>query len=738
MSDRQANIPFRDLKDLTQEWKVWKTGVAKECVNIFEKITEELDADIEEVDRMIADDNKPEVGNLLPPLNKRVVGLHARNWVAKANQKPVQIDPTDFSVEEVIKLETDIKTMREKIQSNQASDGRSKKNWEIALEIGKEKLNMFLETGFCGPEDIKIRDEEKGYCMMITAAKEEGRFRELQIVVETSDSCSEEVRAALKNQILTCQREGDTPKQQVGFGRDMSNEFQVDYLFIICLFCFREKLDLTGTLKALRDLGQIQRTKALSSTTFSELVKTKKFQFLEKISTAKLGFFDSPFRVNRQRISVFAAMLVEDSPSERLLGSKSTTEFIKKLIHLSKKYSVRILLNRESTTFYEYLLYKVLTTPNPYDIYNNRTQVKQSGLNTVKFLKKPAGGKRGGRPGGGPGDDYGSDSDEDRRDMNRGFEENYRIASERPSASAFGYPNLGTHGGYSGYTGKSFSQFSGGAAGHNHQPFNYEDSYRDDDLSGTNPGINLIASSLAQKLSVLGSQFQREESEGEEWEDANNEVDMENMNINLYLTHKEASILWRNREECLKALSASAVTSLVVIDIEGQKNISELAVVVIDRCGISCYVYHYMGKDETSLYCHALTEKIRRKSPYLSRNLPTQDLVSVLPKGEFIILCHDSKDVSQLAIRVDPSGHLSNRIMDVQLPNWDVRNQFSNICMMDDLDLTCYMHTGPINKASDRHHPHCALRDCLFIVACLGPFDFEYQGWRQSQQLFRS
>nr|DAZ91086.1 TPA_asm: nucleoprotein [Anole arenavirus] len=357
---------YEDIKEFYNEFPV-RTH-QQECEDEIDKIRAGLKKEVLSSVRQVNNHFKSggtaqEVIQQIELINDEVIELHTSKFLANSDQKPVQLDLTGFSLKDLMTLRDDIDIMNKKAGTESQSTGTAE-GWRRFINSGYEVIDLLLRTSYI--DSKHVQPGPKGRRPIDVWANETGKVNEVNSKLKAlghAEVKKENMTRSTNNSVI------------------MTNQLQVDYCFICCLIAEEAGVSTAELSEEFMRLSMLFNQMPFTTTVLKTLIKSKAYKTLYIIEEG-LKLFDSPFRVNRQRFQAAVSFLTNDCVSEKMIGG-DVNSIIKKLLQLKELRKIAVSSEQNTTSFYEYTLYNVLTTPEPFSKFQNRTKVERSGLKTV-------------------------------------------------------------------------------------------------------------------------------------------------------------------------------------------------------------------------------------------------------------------------------------------------------------------------------------------------------------------
>nr|AVM87650.1 nucleoprotein [Wenling frogfish arenavirus 2] len=360
----ENQLTFEELKQLHGANHVIDDNALVEVKIIFDKLDGAIIKELDDMSKRITKSELKDYIDDLSDVNRKIRSLHTSEYVSEGSQEPVQLSINELTAGEVVQLDQDIEDMRKK--SNTGRGTGNKDNWISGCE---KDLELLKSTGYF---DMSKGNPQSlaNYCL------EAGRELELNQALEDSLILTDEDKA----RFVTEKREGLAA----------ANHFQVDPLFLLALFMKASQLTWQDCVKCITILKTLLMERPLSLKLKDQLGKKPGgvFSFLNTLYEGKLGLFGSPFIMTRARLTYCLSVMYGIPSRLAISASRGVPSLIKDMLKIRITKKLIISPDREDSTWYEHGCHRVFTTPDPEDVWKNRTAVVKNGLSTVVINTK--------------------------------------------------------------------------------------------------------------------------------------------------------------------------------------------------------------------------------------------------------------------------------------------------------------------------------------------------------------
>ncbi|AZI72576.1 nucleoprotein [Old schoolhouse virus 2] len=363
----QKDLIYESIKELHGEF-----GIKESVTDELKKIWDNLDGELIQKCNLInshfkSGGDSQGISEELLEVNKRIRNIHSDKFVESSEQIPVVVTTENMSLNDLIELKNDVDTIRKKNQSTISGAGSGTvEGWNKFIESSAEDLILFIHTGFLDEKFLRKQGSGKlaGYI-----AKQHGMTKECKKAAIEFKTVKEDIfdyEDSTATEILT-------------------NQLQVDYLFLIVFICKKQSMTFNEMLELCTRCKMLFNKLPFTKKVYSQLLKSSKYPALREIED-NLKLYDSPFRTNRARFQS-AVSAITGCVSDRMISSELPSKLLSTLIKLKHRDGVTVNTEIGSTSTYELLIHSTLTTPSVNSKLRNRTNVRRNGLNTVKFIQ---------------------------------------------------------------------------------------------------------------------------------------------------------------------------------------------------------------------------------------------------------------------------------------------------------------------------------------------------------------
>lgn len=364
-SDSSSSLSFDELRALFESNSCQDPGFREEVTFLFGQITPEILKTVGLLNEKIQLEEPERVVDELRAFNGKVRAMHNSGYVADAEQEPVELNIDNLTPNQLMTLNEDILKMVQKNSNGRKKDRKpgSEDNWKVGCE---KMLTDLRDTGFIIYDDGEAASLAN-YCEKMD------RLEELTQLVSSTSFIPVADRALFQ------------PTGEVKKGEGLANAFQIDPAFLMALFMAENGLSPGDNWANMVVLSRILKERPLTKTLVTALTKNKEgpYIFLSKITEEELSIFSSPFLMSKSRFTYCLSVAFVVPSRLGLTASKGVPFFLGEIIDLRLKKSLIISSDKDTTTWYEHAVHRVLTTPNPDDVWKNRTSVKRNGLMSV-------------------------------------------------------------------------------------------------------------------------------------------------------------------------------------------------------------------------------------------------------------------------------------------------------------------------------------------------------------------
>nr|AZI72590.1 nucleoprotein [Veterinary Pathology Zurich virus 1] len=362
------DLTYESVKEIHSKYGI-EENVIDELKQMWDKVTDDIIISCDNINEHFRGGGTAQaVASELKEINKSIRDIHNPEFIEDPDQVPVVITTHSMTLKELLELKGDVETMKKKTNNNLSQRTGTKEGWEKFVRESIGDLILFTQTGYLDPKFLK---KQGTGTLAGFLANYHGMTNDCKKAAKTFKLCKESIFDY-----------NETENQEI-----LTNQLQVDYLFILIFCAKKQNMDLEALLELSGRCKLIFNKLPFTQKVLTQLSKSAKYSILREIEN-NLVLHDSPFRLNRQRFQSAISALT-GCVSDRMVSSSKADLFLKDLLYCKHKDGITVNASEGSTTTYELLLHSILTTPTINAKIKNRTNVRRNGLNTVRFIEDP-------------------------------------------------------------------------------------------------------------------------------------------------------------------------------------------------------------------------------------------------------------------------------------------------------------------------------------------------------------